>query len=348
MSEYAGASIYHGVWVNWSHGRVLGSTLTLSSRNGNLLTAFLAVFVAAAGTAAWRIISFTLHQMRASAQPQDGIHHQQQIVFKNTGSPETAAWQFLRIFYAWRKIARRSFWRSVPLAMLALATLAAFGTAGVFSSEVTKAAGSDVLVRSGNCGNWTGTGFSSDGLLRKALNDTIVASTYSRACYNVQSSALQCNQYAKQQLPYAVIQNTTCPFADGMCIYGNTAAFAMDTGNMSSHDDLGINTRETDRITYRRRTTCAPLQDEGYVTWFNFSDVPDDIGTTWQGQEGDVIDFFNFGPTRGDIYNQPEGKNNYTFFYNQHAATTGYGYELRYVLLNLCYIGPWTPLLIFV
>lgn len=42
--------IHLGFWTNWSHGRVKGATITLTHRNGALLTAFLALFVAFAGT----------------------------------------------------------------------------------------------------------------------------------------------------------------------------------------------------------------------------------------------------------------------------------------------------------
>lgn len=61
MSSVNGAHMYTGVWINWSNGVVLGSTLTLSSRDGGLLTAFLAIFISAAGAALWRILSYILH-----------------------------------------------------------------------------------------------------------------------------------------------------------------------------------------------------------------------------------------------------------------------------------------------
>ncbi|KAK0614802.1 hypothetical protein DIS24_g11914 [Lasiodiplodia hormozganensis] len=41
--------VYCGVWTNWSRGKVLGATLTLSREDGNLLIAFLAFFVTAVG-----------------------------------------------------------------------------------------------------------------------------------------------------------------------------------------------------------------------------------------------------------------------------------------------------------
>lgn len=219
-------------------------------------------------------------------------------------------------------MAKRPFWRSLPLALLALANLIAFALAGIFSSEVTKAAGDAVLIRSENCGNWTLNGnYSFIALNRKVLNDTITAAGYARACYGSQSNTLQCNQYSKQQINYTTNRNDTCPFARGMCLYSNTAAFSMDTGNISSHDDLGINAKQEDRITYRRKTTCAPIKDKGFITSLNYTEALKIKGLgAFNGQEGDKLDFYNFGRNND---------NNFTYYYNRHAATTGFGYELE-------------------
>jgi hypothetical protein len=46
MSTIDDIPVYLGVWTNWSRGQVMGSTLTLDRRNGSLLIAFLAFFVA--------------------------------------------------------------------------------------------------------------------------------------------------------------------------------------------------------------------------------------------------------------------------------------------------------------
>ena len=42
--------VYLGAWTDWSRGRVLGATLTLSRGDGTLLIAFLAFYVAIVGT----------------------------------------------------------------------------------------------------------------------------------------------------------------------------------------------------------------------------------------------------------------------------------------------------------
>lgn len=48
-------SVHLGTWINWSRGRVMGATLTLDRRDGNLLIAFTAVFVGIVTERLWRI-----------------------------------------------------------------------------------------------------------------------------------------------------------------------------------------------------------------------------------------------------------------------------------------------------
>ena len=135
--------IHTGPWINWSQGRILGSTITLSERNGGLLTAFLATFVATAGLACWAILSYTLHQARAPQNRASTIHHQQQATLRNAGTPSSATWQFLQIYWYWRKNAVGPLARTLPLLLVALLNIVFFAVASIFSSYVTRAAGNE-------------------------------------------------------------------------------------------------------------------------------------------------------------------------------------------------------------
>ena len=128
MSQTAAPFVHTGPWINWSHGLVLGSTITLNERNGELLTAFLAMFVTAAGAACWKIMSFALHQHHSPRDPQRGIHHQQQAIFRNTESPLGASFELAQLVWYWRKNALNPFIRIFPLIVLALFTFVLFGT----------------------------------------------------------------------------------------------------------------------------------------------------------------------------------------------------------------------------
>ena len=319
MSQKAGSSIYTGPWINWSHGAVVGSTVTLNERNGGLLTAFLAVFVSTAGAACWKIVSFTIHQRRARQNYQNGLHVQQQAIFRNTGSAAGASWDLIKSAWYWRTLAENPVVRTLPLAALAILNLVLFGIAGVFSSEVTKAAGDETLIRSPNCGllelNATGTKQNQAAYHAVDLNDTLAATTYSRACYEDTENVLQCNQYAQQQLKWQTDHNASCPFLPDLCLYGGTSAYQMDSGLIDSHEDLGINAAKSERVQYRKVTTCSPIHTKGYVT--NITDTdPNAVAY------GDSLELYWYG--------EIPGITNYTFQYNTHSLVDNNGYFLTY------------------
>lgn len=320
MSQAVGAHIYTGPWIHWSHGIIRGSTLTLSSADGGLLTAFLGIFVTAAGAAVWRILSYLIHQVRTSSDPQDGFHHQQQLILRNNGSSGGAAWQFFQMVFFWWKSAKRPLLRSLPLTILALCNLLLFAVAGVFSSEVTKSAGNETLIRSPNCGSWTLDGSGSQQEMfayqSKILNDTITAASYARACYGSAQNVLQCNQFAQQQIKWTTNKNASCPFESGVCFDGDTAAYEMDTGPIDSHAVLGINAPEHERVTYRKVTTCSPVHLRGHVQDWNNTDKG-------AGTYGETFQQFYLGPIV-DV-------SNFTYEYSEHSYYDSIGYTLKCV-----------------
>lgn len=321
MSQTADSIIYTGTWINWSQGRILGSTITLSERNGGLLTAFLATFVATAGVACWAILSYTLHQARAQQERASTIHHQQQATLRNSGTPGAASWQFLQIYWNWRKNAARPLARTLPLLLVALLNIIFFAVASIFSSYVTRAAGNEVLIRSPRCGALLLKDYESapqqsfSDFNKLEISDTLNAASYSRACYGSTHDPLQCNQYAQRSLPWKADSNVTCPFAPDLCYLGRTAAYQMDTGPLDSHHALGINAPMSDRVHYRKVTTCSPVHAKDHFEAYNDTD-PSHIAY------GDTLVDFLFGPV---------GEINYTFQYNMHSLVDKNGYELTYV-----------------
>ena len=150
--------------------------------------------------------------------------------------------------------------RTLPVLILAFLNITLFGVAGLFSSEVTKAAGNETLVRSPNCGYLNvSTNDPKQSIFNAVnVNSTLAATAYSRACYGSTKDKLQCNQYTQQSLKWKSNSNATCPFGDDICAYGATSAYEMDTGKMDSHADLGINARKADRVQIRkvRHNSC--------------------------------------------------------------------------------------------
>lgn len=314
MSQMAASYTYLGPWINWSHGAIIGSTITLSERNGELLTAFLAMFVTAAGAACWRTISYALHQHRVRQEYQDGLHHQTQSIFRNTNSSGGASWELARLIWYWRKHAVKPLVRTLPVLALALLNLVLFGLAGIFSSEVTRAAGNETLLRSPNCGMLDLGASQSDLMVGNNLdlNETLAATTYSRACYSDTPNNLQCNQYTQRSLPWKTNRNASCPFDNELCFYGSTSAYEMDSGLLDSHEALGINARTSDRVQLRKLTTCSPIHTKGHLIELNVTNKNDPL-------YGDTLAQYAYGPV---------GTLNYTFQYNTHSLLEDNGYAL--------------------
>ncbi|KAL9638460.1 MAG: hypothetical protein Q9164_001539 [Protoblastenia rupestris] len=333
----AESPIYTGPWINWSRGLVLGSTITLSQRDAGLLTAFLGIFVTAAGAACWRLLSYAVHQHRAKEAPRDGLHHQQQVILRNNNT-SGAVWQLAQLVWYWRNVRVRAMLRNLPLIALAVCNMTLFAVAGIFSSEVTKAAGNETLLRPSSCGFLTPDDSlpSTSQVLNAAisalnLNDTLAASTYSRACYDNDQKSLQCNQFSQPRIRWKSKSNSSCPFASNLCLKGPMSAYEMDTGLVDSHEMLGINAREVDRMQFRKVSACSPIRTTPYV--YEVNDTNPD-----HAAYGDTLFRYAFGELKGS--------SNYTFQYNLRDRASISGYVLTPIMARLSSMaeGGWKPI----
>jgi len=257
-----------GTWTDWSRGRVLGATLTLTRENGNLLIAFLAFFVFIVGTRFWRLACLLLHYFY-SKDSGDAVHQQRQVFLRNAPNPEEALWTLAHM--GWRRGKSERIWsRLWPILGLATACVAGFTLAGGFSSKVATRSGGEVLLVGANCGFL----FNSSGLLggyKKALplgiQHMAAAMSYAEQCYDEQHEAptMSCNTFVRKNILPAVIDtNASCPFQDRVCKkpHGN---LYIDSGLLDSHDDFGRNTSPNKRLKFRRTLSCAPLATtDGY------------------------------------------------------------------------------------
>ena len=329
-----GQHVYHGFWIDWSYGYIEGATLTLSARNGNLLTAFFAFFVTITGARLWKILSFIIHQVRAGRRSRDGLYYQQQAIFRNTSSPADAAWAFTQMIIYWWSNATQPLLRSLPWAVFAILCMLAFASAGVFSAEMTRAAGNTTLVISPDCGIW---GYRNDfedidhDEWMQTLEAMTRSASYAKACYTTASAQHQqrCEGYVVPRIPYICDGNASCPFAKGTCLGSDAAAYKMDTGPVDSHTMLGINTPVKERLTYRRVTTCAPLTTEGFVdnitdTMTKISENTTDITTLEQVESNGVT---SVQCNYGHVINATEG--NVTSVFNVSPLKNEVGYQLR-------------------
>lgn len=312
--------VYTGHWINYSHGTYSGSTITLTTRDAAFLLALLAIIVTTAGHSFWTITSFIIHQRRCTPDPHDAIFHQEQVILKNSDSALSAAWTFSRLLFAWRKHARARKAHSLSFIAISLLLAALFGVASIFSSYVTKAAGTEVLIAGENCATWL---FNVTNSLEefyqsdlKSLNETITAATYARNCYGTDNSnSPQCNTYFTSSIPWKATQNATCPFANGTCLISDANAYQMDTGHMNSNLILGLNAPTIERVLARKMSTCAPVHLAPYAYIVNVT-LPNGNTNTY-----------------AVIYIGPTGVPgvDFTYYYDEQTQLVSAGYDLQYV-----------------
>jgi hypothetical protein len=340
MSQALDASsyTYQGVWVDWNKGKTTGATLTLAPSNATILVAVLAIFVQVAGSQLWKVFQLALHQCRATQKPRDAIHHQQQAILRNNHSDFSSIWQLLQVGLAWRhqrtvKPLRRSF----SLILWALLHFMLFALAGIFSTPLVNT-GHTVLSRSPFCGRFNTTYLSSLGshtgtgmpdhldIEYYAHSQTRYQQSqeYANSCYTHSETLAKCNQLARPQLSWNVTTNASCPFDSSVCLT-SIPRVTYDTGFISSHQDLGLNAPQLDRVWYRKNTTCTVLNDARFVSgWKN-------IPATADSPAKSAVDAY-YGPDpladRNATYSYSEGDQYYS--YDQYSTINPYQVNARY------------------
>lgn len=178
-----------------------------------------------------------------------------------------------------------------------------------FLRQSLKAVGSELLISSSHCGYQDfKPGFSP--AASKQYNDTSAAILYARACYNDAPNELQCNRFPRSRLASTSEANVSCPFQSDICFEGPSAAFQVKSGWIDTNTDLGINSKASDRLQYRKVTTCSVLHTAGHVDIINMTNSAGD------------------SPTIANYYYGPVLAQNYTFAYNLDSAWSSRGYVL--------------------
>ena len=289
QAQGPGAYVFQGLWTNWSKGSVRGLTWTLSSGNGNLLIAVLALFVALAGGQLWTVIRFCLHQGCHPDALGESLQGAEQIILRNTSTDINTALELIRLLRTPRYRRKRSSASIIGVILLAIAHLTLFILAGTFSSNLTNA-GQTVLSRSLYCGGFAAPYVSASQnnlntssvesyalsvqMIEQREHDLALAQDYANECYMSQPAdymSSNCNTFQKSRLNYTVSYDAPCPFDAKVCLPG-TPAISFDTGLLDSRSDFGINSDDDSRIYYRKITQCAVLNDPGYTSgWVNES-----------------------------------------------------------------------------
>lgn len=296
--------IYLGFWTNWSHGRVRGATLTLNRRDGGLLVAFLALFVATTGTRFWRIGCFIIHCSFSSNNARDALYHQRQAILRNAANSTSGLWALLRTCWAWRRNELAPYRRLLPSALFALLTVMTFAVATIFSSEISTAMGSEVLLRGSNCGflmidNNTAKDYAA-AVGPYVRRRTVSSMTYAQRCYRETANPRDCSIFMQPSLQWTADRSATCPFPGGkdICL-SNSDNLRLDSGYIDSDRDLGINSPPHTNFLYRSVAECVPLKTDGYSEnnsslgrMVNNTYAPPNIGSTGHSMSREIIQYF--------------------------------------------------------
>lgn len=275
-------TVYVGRWTDWSHGPIMGATLTLTHRDGGFIIAFVTLFVTITGARFWAILSFITHIVLSREAPQDAIYNQRQAILRNADSSSSGLWKLLRMLWAWRRNDLVSLLtRILPSLLLSFTTLVVFALAGIFSSRVATSEGGEVLISSPNCGTFIPDNAASaalDSASAYVVRRLQFSSNYALLCYGNSSFAEDCPTYLKKSLPFNVTRNVPCPFPgqDRICRTSD-GAIRLDSGFINSHSDLGINAPPEQRFLYRSVTECTPLLTEGFSQHANLTGESDSV-----------------------------------------------------------------------
>lgn len=259
-------TVYTGIWINWSYGKIRGCTLTLEQREANLLIAFTALFVTLVSVHIWKITCFALHALFSHPRRHDIIHHQSQAILRNYRDPGSAALALIRMAWAWRRIHKTH--KQLPLLGLTLVISIGLSVATGFSSRIARD-DHEVLLRGDQCGQFHQVASDNRGAAAEAdrLN---MALRHASQCYNGTSTTIsECGVLSNTQLKSRKVRHTDCPF--GNLCKPNITSITMDSGLIDSHKDLGMNTPQSQRFALRSVWQCSILETRGHTYMMNVS-----------------------------------------------------------------------------
>ncbi|KAK5097058.1 hypothetical protein LTS08_007078 [Lithohypha guttulata] len=227
--------IYEGIWVNWSRGKVLGSTLTSVLRNTssdlNAIWRFLRLAVA------WR------HQRDAKVLKSllpliiwTSLHLVLVVTVGLLSSWLLEANDEVLSQSPWCGTFDRTYWNQV------------------FANNETNLKAVALMKE------------------YSSYTDSRYA-TVQQSLDMCQGAAENCKNPRKKSLAWnSSFISDICPIDDSMCQAATKGSMSFDTGFLSSHKDLGYNARSEDRVSIRLTAQCAPLEAADYVT--DWQDVP--------------------------------------------------------------------------
>ncbi|KAI1610948.1 hypothetical protein EDD36DRAFT_420972 [Exophiala viscosa] len=285
-------NVHEGFWADWSKGGTWGLTWTLCPMHGNILTNVLALYFAILGVRLWVIVRYTLHQITSQSELLTPHLHNEQLILRNAHSGLATARLMLGLACTSRRSSGRPSFRSYSIGLFAIIYAFSFMAGDVLSNFAISVGstngGSPVLWRSPRCGVWNETYLeivnNGDFLDEEEFSQTVEYTAkrasdvqrsleYAQECYLNSSStnSSTCHTFKTRNLAWQTDLGS-CPFSSQLC-HQDSETFVLDTGYIDSHDDLGINATPDNRLKYRRKTTCAVLNDTAHIKGWDGSVV---------------------------------------------------------------------------
>ncbi|KAF1830840.1 hypothetical protein BDW02DRAFT_601324 [Decorospora gaudefroyi] len=273
--------VYTGFWLNHDRSAVTGSTLTLSAYHAALLTSALTFIISTVVVdSIFGILIICLYFFRPLRPGEDNLIWETYVTLRNSASAPIPSLEFLRSFLSSQSKGRPR--KIVSILSIAWLSLLALKTGGFAIPQliISTAPSSIGLSKPLACG-FVPIDPPNDTAGRRTaaeLYETVKSRQYASERYG-QSASQDTTQpvFPVATLPFNVSHNVTCPFDERPCSPGFESAISFDTGLLDSHKHLGINAPSKDRIQYRWRSTCTPLNVTGKVTVLK--------DTTFQGLE---------------------------------------------------------------
>lgn len=272
------------------------------------------------GTQLWSLLCFVLHQVRSTKKLRDGLHHQQQVLLRNSTSQNHTLLELVKLNWYWRRNANGGLWKTLPLASLAILHATTFALAGLFAYRATFSTADEVLIRSPFCGEfkfptnsfqeWTEDTFDlGNAAMINQRTTSIWSSNYARNCYT-NGFARGCNIFTRRRFDSTPDHDVRCPFTKEICMDDARGVIRLESDSIYSDLDLGINTPREDAIVYRKAMTCAPIIPDDFVS--------DAMPGADDALPGNKVYYYYFG----DSVTNSKVTSNYTYEHDYYEAMT--------------------------
>jgi hypothetical protein len=237
--------------------------------------------VAFVGTEVWAFSSFIIHEWRSRPEVKDTLYYQQQALLRAGLTHWKFLWRIWITARAWKssKSLDNPIRRSRLLIFIAFFHAVLFSASSILSAFVTTTT-TEVLIKSIICGlPKTDVMFNPLSLKSEEITDINAlyssgtwaadrSRDYARTCY-MGSDALTnaCGILVQSHLRSTTNDSEKCPFEDDAC---TKPTFSVDSGIIDSDYHLGMNAPTKDRIGFRKKFSCAPIDPERYSSgWSN-------------------------------------------------------------------------------